>query len=125
MPITNALASLAVRDLSAASAWYETLLGPGTRPMPEVIEWQLQGGGGLQVYAAPERAGHGSCTIIVTDIDETVRLLHATNLAPTARPARNDRVDTVMIQDPDGNSIAFAVPKDPALTGAERDTSLR
>jgi hypothetical protein len=84
MPVTNALASLAVRDLPAASARYEGLLAPGTRPMPEVIEWQLPGEGGLQVCAAPERAGHGACTIIVSDIDETVRPLKQTELAPTA-----------------------------------------
>jgi len=32
-----------------------------------------------------------------------------------AEPVRNDRVDTVMIKDPDGNSIAFAMPKDSSL----------
>jgi hypothetical protein len=113
--ITNALASLAVRDLSAASAWYEKLLGPGVRPMPEVVEWQLQRGGGLHVYAAPDRAGHGSCTIIVSDIDEIACMLRTSGLAPKAEPSRNDRVDTVMIKDPDGNSIAFAAPKDEVL----------
>ena len=68
------------RDLSEASAWYERLLGSGSRPMPEVIEWQLQGGGGLQVYAAPERAGRGSCTIIVSDIDEIAETLRTSGL---------------------------------------------
>jgi len=111
MPITNALASLAVRDLAASSKWYEQLLGPGTHPMPEVVEWQLERGGGLQVYAAPERAGQGSCTLIVSDIDEIAVLLHTTELAVGAEPARNERVDTIMIKDPDGNSIAFSMPK--------------
>jgi hypothetical protein len=74
------------RDLETAAKWYETLLGPGNQPMPEVIEWQLERGGGLQVYGAPD-----------------------------AEPARSDRVDTIMINDPDGNSIAFARPKDSAL----------
>ena len=115
MIITNALASLAVRDLSAASAWYEKLLGPARNPMPEVLEWQLHEGGGLQVYSAPERAGQGSCTIIVNDIDDVAQLLRSSGLAPNAEPARNDRVDTVMIKDPDGNSIAFAAPKDDGL----------
>jgi predicted enzyme related to lactoylglutathione lyase len=115
MTITNALASLAVRDLSAASAWYEKLLGPGSKPMPEVLEWQLQDGGGLQVYSAPERAGQGSCTIIVNDIDDVAQMLRSSGLAPNAELARNDRVDTVMIKDPDGNSIAFAAPKDDTL----------
>jgi predicted enzyme related to lactoylglutathione lyase len=29
--------------------------------------------------------------------------------------ATNDRVDTIMIRDPDGNSIAFSLPKDRTL----------
>jgi catechol 2,3-dioxygenase-like lactoylglutathione lyase family enzyme len=111
MTITNALASLAVSDLSAASAWYEKLLGPGRRPMPEVEEWQLERGGGLQVYSAPERAGRGSCTLIVSDIDETARHLRSSGLVDEPEVARNDAVDTIMVNDPDGNSIAFAAPK--------------
>src|SRR4051812_7537852 len=114
MTVTNALASLPVRDLQAASTWYEKLLGPGSRPMPEVAEWQLPGGGGLQVYEGPDRAGGGSCTLIVSDIDDIAQKLRSSGLAADAEPARNDRVDTVMIKDPDGNSIAFSAPKDPA-----------
>jgi len=115
MTIANALASLAVRDLESSAQWYEKLLGSGSQPMPEVMEWQLERGGGLQVYRAPDRAGLGSCTLIVTNIDEIVELLHSTGIAPDAEVARDDRVDTVMIKDPDGNSIAFALPKDPTL----------
>lgn len=115
MPITNALASLAVADLARARTWYERLLGPGSAPMAEVVEWTFPGGGGLQVYIGPERAGRGSCTIIVSDIDESVRLLRDTGAAPDAEPLRGERVDTVMITDPDGNSIAFAAPKDDSL----------
>jgi len=115
MTITNALASLAVRDLDASTRWYESLLGEGSRPMDEVVEWQLDGGGGLQVYVAPERAGHGSCTLIVDDIDEVAERLNSTGLATDAAPVRDPRVDTVMIKDPDGNSLAFAMPKDETL----------
>lgn len=112
MPITNALASLAVRDLVDAAEWYETLLGPSTRPMPEVMEWQLERGGGLQVYLAPERAGHGTCTMVVDDVDEMAATLRSSGLAPDAEAVHGDRVDTVMVKDPDGNSIAFATAKD-------------
>jgi predicted enzyme related to lactoylglutathione lyase len=115
MTITNALASVAVRDLSTAVSFYEKFLGPGNRPMQEVAEWQLAGGGGLQVYELPERAGTCSCTLIVTDIDEIADHLRSTGVAPGAEPSRNERVDTLMIKDPDGNSIAFSRPKDPAL----------
>ena len=115
MSIDNALASLAVRDLAVSSRWYEQLLGPGTQPMAELVEWQFERGGGLQVYLLPERAGQGSCTLIVSDIDEIAERLHTTGVAPDAEPSRNDHVDTLMIRDPDGNSIAFAMPKDRSL----------
>lgn len=115
MTITNALAGLAVRDLEQSAHWYERLLGPGRRPMPEVIEWQLDGGGGVQVYAGPERAGLGSCTLIVSDIDEAAEQLRSSGLAADPEVNRDARVDTIMIKDPDGNSIAFARPKDPTL----------
>jgi hypothetical protein len=115
MTITNALASLAVSDLTASSQWYEKILGPGSQPMAEVFEWELAGGGGLQIYEMRNRAGQGSCTLIVSDIDELAQQLRTAGLAADAQPARNDRVDTVMINDPDGNSIAFAMPKDPTL----------
>ena len=115
MTVTNALASLAVRDLELSTMWYEKLLGKGSHPMAEVVEWQLEQGGGLQVYEAPERAGQGSCTLIVSDIDEIADRLQSGGLAADAEPARNDRVDTLMIKDPDGNSIAFAKPKDQML----------
>jgi hypothetical protein len=113
--ITNAIASLAVRNLAESRQWYEKLLGPGRHPMTEVVEWQLDGGGALQVYELAERAGHGSCTLIVNDIDEIARQLDALRLTEHARPTRTDRVDTLMIKDPDGNSIAFSMPKDPSL----------
>ena len=115
MTVTNALASVAVRDLQASAEWYEKLLGPGSQPMPEVMEWQLERGGGLQVYSAPDRAGRGSCTLIVTDIDEVARRLSDSGIAPHVEPTRDDRVDTIMVKDPDGNSIAFSQPKDSSL----------
>ena len=45
--------------------------------MPEVLEWHLEGGGGLQVYELPERAGQCSCTLIVSDIDEITQQVRA------------------------------------------------
>ena len=37
--------------------------------MPEVAEWKFARGGWLQVYQLPERAGSGSCTLAVSDIE--------------------------------------------------------
>src|SRR3954447_26353790 len=121
MAITNALASVAVRDLETSAKWYEKFLGSGNQPMPEVVEWQLERGGGLQVYRAPDRGGQSSCTLVVTDIDEIAQELGGSGNQPT----RNDRVDTIMTKDPDGHSVAFAMPKDPTLrTEAVRRTIL-
>ena len=115
--ITNVLASVAVRDLDAAIAWYQTLLGrrPDSRPMPEVAEWSFSRGGWLQVYHATDaRAGNGSCTFAVDDIDEVVRHARGMGLDVSDR-SDGTQVRTLMITDPDGNHLAFAQAKDPTL----------
>jgi catechol 2,3-dioxygenase-like lactoylglutathione lyase family enzyme len=114
MSIDNALASVPVRDLEASAAWYERLLGRApNRPMAEVAEWQFDGGGGLQVYEAPGRAGGGSVTLAVTGLDGQVDALR--DLGIDSDAVGNDRVRTLMVRDPDGNSIAFAEAIDPQL----------
>ena len=40
--------------------------------MLEVAEWKFPRGGWLQVYQLAERAGGGSFTLAVTDIDEII-----------------------------------------------------
>jgi catechol 2,3-dioxygenase-like lactoylglutathione lyase family enzyme len=114
MTIDNALASVPVRDVDAAADWYGRLLErPPTRPMDEVAEWTFAGGGGLQAYQAPERAGGGSVTLAVTDLEQHAQTLR--NLGLDVQVVGNDRVKTAMVQDPDGNSIAFAEAFDPGL----------
>jgi predicted enzyme related to lactoylglutathione lyase len=111
MPIENVFASVPVSDLNAAKAWYEELLGrpPDTTPMPEVAERQFKRGGWLQVYALPERAGNGSFTLSVSDLDAETRKLDAQGI-DTSNRAGSATVKTLMIKDPDGNSIALAEP---------------
>jgi predicted enzyme related to lactoylglutathione lyase len=115
MSIDNALANVAVKDLDKAAAWYAKLLGSeGHRPMAEVAESMFPRGGGLQVYAGPERAGHCSFTLVVSNIDEQVRKLESMGV-DTSQRSTSDRVKTLMVSDPDGNSIAFAQAMDPTL----------
>jgi predicted enzyme related to lactoylglutathione lyase len=113
MSIRNALASLAVKDLSQASLWYEKLFGrdADSRPMPELAEWRFDGGGWLQVYQLPERAGTGSVTLATRDLDEQIQQLRAAGIDP-GQKITSDKVDVVMIKDPDGNSIAVAQARD-------------
>jgi predicted enzyme related to lactoylglutathione lyase len=109
MTIDNVLASLAVKDLKAAIAWYEKLFGrpADSTPMPEVAEWKFARGGWLQVYQLPERAGGGSCTLAVSDIDKVVAHLRSLGIDANQRTS-GAKVKTVMITDPDGNHLAFA-----------------
>jgi predicted enzyme related to lactoylglutathione lyase len=115
MSIDNVLASVAVKNVGQASEWYAALLGHAAqRPMPEVAEWTFPRGGCLQVYQLPERAGQGSFTVAVSDIDEQEKLLGTIGVQVLQRSS-NSRVKTLMIVDPDGNHIAFAEAIDPTL----------
>jgi hypothetical protein len=82
--------------------------------MREVAEWKFAGGGWLQVYELPERAGGGSVTLAVSRIEEHID--HLAELAiETSRKTSGPTVKTVMISDPDGNSIALAEALDPGM----------
>ncbi len=109
MSINNAIASLAVTNIASAIAWYEDLLEQevDSTPMPELAEWKFAHGGWLQVYQLPERAGSGSCTLSVSNIDEMAAHAARLGIATYAR-STDDKVATLMITDPDGNHIAFA-----------------
>lgn len=116
MKIDNVLASLPVRDLAAAKDWYARVLGrpADSTPMPEVAEWRFDGGGWLQVYQGPERAGGGSCTLAVADMNRTLADLKALGV-DTGDQGQGEQTRTVMIKDPDGNSLAFAHTDDPTM----------
>jgi predicted enzyme related to lactoylglutathione lyase len=115
MTIKNAFASVPVKDVNAAAEWYSQLLErPAERPMEEVAEWQFDGGGGLQAYELPERAGGGSVTLAVNDIEGHAEAVKDLGIAD-ASVSSNPGVKTLMIKDPDGNSIAFAEVTDSAL----------
>ncbi|HKO67041.1 MAG TPA: VOC family protein [Burkholderiaceae bacterium] len=115
MSIDNAIASVAVRDLNTAIRWYEKLLRKSpTRPMPEVAEWSFERGGWLQVYQLPERAGSGSFTLAVSNLEEEAARLTNLNI-DTSQRTSSARVKTLMITDPDGNHIALAEAADRSM----------
>jgi predicted enzyme related to lactoylglutathione lyase len=115
MQINNAIASLPVKDLNAARQWYEKLIGrASTSPMPTLCEWTFPNGGGLQVYEGPDRAGGGSCTLPVANIEDTVAELKRLGIDAGKRMG-GEKAEVVMISDPDGNGIAFAQAMDQML----------
>ena len=116
MKIENAIASLAVKDLKSASAWYEKLFGrpADSTPMPTVAEWKFERGGWLQVYELAERAGTGSCTLAANDIAAVIVHLQSLGI-DTSEASSGAKVKTVMIIDPDGNHLAFAEAIAPSM----------
>lgn len=117
MAITNALAGVAVNDLGEARRYYAKLLGSdGSQPMEELVEWQLLGGGALQVFADKERAGKSSVTLVVDDIDAQIAAARAGGIE-VPDPQRDPKVDTVIFNDPDGNQLVFAQQKSDELAG--------
>ena len=116
MSINNALASVAVKNLQSTLQWYEKLFGrpADSRPMPELAEWKFERGGWLQVYQNEARAGTGSVTLAVTDLDAQIAELRKSGIEPGAT-MKSPKVNVVMIKDPDGNSIAFAQALDSTM----------
>lgn len=108
MPVQNAMAGVAVKDVAAAAKWYEQLIGqPGSEPMPGVLEWSLPRGGVLQVFEDSRRAGASSVTFSVTGLDEHVARLSGQGVS-IGRRTRTDDVSTASIEDPDGNQVVLA-----------------
>ena len=106
---TNALAGIAVKDLDVAIPWYERLLdrSPDARPMSEVAEWKFEGGGWIQVFEDPERAGRSSVTLVERDLDERLTDLHAKTI-DIRSTNEAESVRTAIVDDLDGNQLVFA-----------------
>lgn len=114
MSIVNALAGIAVRDIDAAVDWYEQILGPASRPMEEVAEWQLPKGGCLQVFEDGNRAGLSSVTLMVEDLDQQITGLESKGIT-IGETSRSSMVDLAIVQDHDGNQVVFAHAKSKRL----------
>ena len=111
MSIQNSLAGIAVRDLAAATRWYEKLLSrpPDQKPMPEVAEWAFPRGGWIQVFGDSHRAGKSSVTFSVSDLSAEVNRLRSLGVA-VGDVQESKQVKTLIIRDPDGNQLVFAEP---------------
>jgi hypothetical protein len=82
--------------------------------MAEVAEWKFERGGWLQVYENAERAGSGSCTLAVSNLDEQIADLKKKGI-DAGQPMVSEKAKVVMIKDPEGNSLAFAEAIDQSM----------
>lgn len=112
MTITNALAGIAVDDINDAIDFYEHLFGrsPDARPMNDVAEWKLSGGGWVHVATDADRAGASTLTLVVDDLAEELGRLALHGLKPVAK-SMGDFFKTAKFRDPDGNTITLSQPQ--------------
>lgn len=114
--VLNAAASLAVRSLQAASVWYSRLFGwpADADSLPDFAQWKFDRGGCLQIYQLQERAGMGSVTLSVADLQAQIAHLRQLGIEPGVM-MQSAGAKVIMIKDPDGNSLAFAETTDSAI----------
>ncbi len=121
MSIRNAIASIAVKDLRAALPWYERLVGRGPdrndNDPTGVVEWVFEQGGRLQLRQQPARSGGGSLTLAVGNLDTEMLQLDKWGIA-AGDVIRTSTERILIIEDPDGNTIALSE----ALLPAARET---
>lgn len=112
MTITNALAGIAVDNIDLALDFYERLFGrmADARPMKDVAEWKLPGGGWVHVATDADRAGASNLTLIVDDLALELGRLDLLGLKPVSK-AMGDFFKTAKFRDPDGNQIVLSQPQ--------------
>ncbi len=104
----SVVAIASVADQPAAVAWYEKCLGRAVdlTPAPGVAEWELAPNAWIQVAADPDRAGKGTVTVVVHDLEAQRKT------CATAGGALSDVQDYGVVKlieatDPEGNKLVF------------------
>src|SRR5436190_11623538 len=110
-------AGIRVRDLSAARAWYERLLGePSVIPNATEVVWTLADGRSLYIEEDPGRAGGALITVFVDDLDAAISEIGSRGLEPSERETYSNGVRKATYRDDDGNEVGFGGPPIGGLT---------
>lgn len=112
MTLTNVLAGIAVENLGNSLVWYQYLFDrpADARPMADVAEWKMPGGGWVHVMTDEDRAGASVVVLIVDDLAEELTRLETHGLKPVSK-AMGDFFKTAKLRDPDGNLIVLSQPQ--------------
>jgi catechol 2,3-dioxygenase-like lactoylglutathione lyase family enzyme len=101
-------AGIRVRDVAAARAWYEQLLGePSFFPNAIEVVWTLADDRSLYIEEDPRRAGDALITVFVDDLDALVSEIGSRGLEPAERETYSNGVSKATYRDDDGNEIGF------------------
>ncbi|WP_336969016.1 VOC family protein [Sphingobium aromaticiconvertens] len=111
MALTAIFAQLSCSRLEESIGWFTQVFGrdPDARPMPGLAEWHEGQGAGFQLFEAADHAGHGTLTLIVSDVaSDRARLVEA-GLEPGPVEAA-DYTSICRMRDPDSNLVVLAQP---------------
>ena len=102
-------ATSCVRDYEVAYRWWERLLGgpPTFKAHETEAVWEVAPHRWVVVEERPERAGYGSVTLMVSDLDERVAAIASRGIEPSEQETYGDGVRKFIYRDPDGNEIGF------------------
>lgn len=114
MPARQVLATVAVSDFAASSAWYARLFGrvPDNGPNASCAEWQITRYTRIQVLPRNELADAGPRTgaslgIVVDDLDEILLGLQGRQVDAPPPQLATHYVRFAPVCDPDGNLVTF------------------
>jgi hypothetical protein len=109
LAIKTIFANMSCCNLKVSEPWYENLFGKSAsrHPMQGLAEWDFSDSAQVQLYEAPQHAGHCTLTIGVTFLEsERSRLIsHGVNMG--AIEETKDFYIT-KLKDPDDNVIVLA-----------------
>jgi catechol 2,3-dioxygenase-like lactoylglutathione lyase family enzyme len=101
-------AGIRVRDVTAARAWYEQLLGePSFFPNATEVVWTVAEDRSLYIQEDPGRAGGALITVFVDDLDARISEIGSRGLEPAERETYSNGVSKATYRDDDGNEIGF------------------
>jgi hypothetical protein len=101
-------AGIRVRDVTAARAWYERLLGePSFFPNATEVVWTPADDRSLYIKEDPRRAGGALITVFVDDLDALISEIGSRGLEPAERETYSNGVRKATYRDHDGNEIGF------------------
>ena len=111
MPLNAIYANLACSDLARSRDWYGMLFDrdPDASPMEGLLEWHHERKAGFQLFEQPDRAGHGTATLIVSDLTEERERLARSGI-DIAEIEQGDAVRILRLSDPDDNLVVLAEP---------------
>ena len=107
-PFTHLFAGIPTADYERALPWYERLFGrpPDILPTAGEAMWTATGTGSIYVVTDPARAGGGTVTLAVSDLDARLADLAGRGIEPaTVETFAAGRKATVI--DAEGNRVAF------------------